>query len=180
MVASPPSLHSPTARNQRGLTFLGVLFAVAIGSIGLAGTGALWQMESRREKEKELLFVGEEYRRAIGSYYDKSPGNPAYPTKLADLLLDPRFPVPVRHLRRLYADPMNPNENWELLRREGSIIGIASRSTETPIKIGNFPAYQSSFEGAKRYADWQFIHASGVRPRINTPALNTHVGETGR
>lgn len=157
------------ARYETGVTFLGVLFTVAIGGIALAGSSALWQMESRREKEMELLFIGEEYRRAISSYYDKSPGSPQYPGKLADLLLDPRFPMPVRHLRRLYADPMSSDGSWELIRRQDVIIGIASRSTGAPIKVANFPPEQRSFEGAARYADWQFIHSGSTAAGRNAP-----------
>ncbi|KXB31761.1 type II secretory pathway, pseudopilin PulG [Dechloromonas denitrificans] len=153
------------AKNQIGVTYLGLLFTVALGSIALAGTGTLWQMESRRDKEKELLFIGEEYRRAIASYYDNSPGDPQYPARLADLAHDPRFPMPVRHLRRLYSDPMSADGQWHLISRQGRIVGVASRSLQAPIKIGDFPAEQSDFEGACRYADWQFVHKGGASRR---------------
>ncbi len=154
-----------TAKIQKGLTYLGLLFTVALGGIALAGSGVLWQMEARRDKEKELLFVGEEYRRAIASYFDRSPGDPHYPEHLADLLVDPRFPMPVRHLRRLYADPVSADGQWTLIRRQGRIVGVASRSSQAPIKIGNFPAGQADFEGAGRYADWQFVHKGGTGRR---------------
>ncbi|WP_153133376.1 type II secretion system protein [Dechloromonas hortensis] len=153
------------AKNEIGVTYLGLLFAVALGSIALAGTGALWQMESRRDKEKELLFIGEEYRRAIASYYDNSPADPQYPARLADLVLDPRFPMPVRHLRRLYSDPLSSDGQWQLISRQGRIVGIASRSLQAPIKIGDFPAGQADFAGASRYADWQFVHKGGASRR---------------
>ena len=160
-------VRGQTGKRQDGVTYLAVLFAVALGSLALAGTGALWQMEARRDKEKELLFIGEEYRRAIASYYDQSPGDPQYPPRLADLVGDPRFPMPVRHLRRLYADPMSTDGQWEVIRRDGRIVGIASRSTQAPIKIGDFPAEQAEFAGASHYADWQFLHKGGaVRRRI--------------
>lgn len=168
MVGASPA--GPRARTkQSGVTFLALLFAIAIGAIALAGTGALWQMESRREKEKELLFIGEEYRRAIASYYDSSPGAPQYPTQLADLLQDPRFPMPVRHLRRLYPDPMSSDGKWREIRRQERIVGIASASVAAPIKIGDFPPEQIDFAGATRYTDWQFVH-SGIsqgRRRLN-------------
>lgn len=155
-------------KNQNGVAYLGLLFAVALGGIALAGTGIVWQLEVRREKEKQLLFVGEEYRRAIASYYDRSPSNPQFPTKLADLVLDPRFPMPVRHLRRLYREPMMPDGQWQLIRQQGAIIGVASRSLDEPIKVGGFPESQAEFEGAKRYVDWQFVARPGsMRPQGN-------------
>lgn len=154
-----------SGHKQQGITFLAVLFVIAIGGIALAGTGALWQMESRREKEKELLFAGEEYRRAIASYVDNSPGDPQYPLKLADLLLDPRFPMPVRHLRRLYPEPISPDGEWQLIRQQGRIVGVASPSAGTPIKVAGFPPEQAEFEHAARYADWQFIYSGNTPSR---------------
>jgi type II secretory pathway pseudopilin PulG len=156
---------------QRGLTFLALLFAIALAGIALAGTGALWQLESRREKEKELLFAGDQYRRAIGSYYAKTPGDARqYPEKLEDLLKDNRFPNPVRHLRRLYREPMSDDGQWELLRVQGRITGVVSRSTGTPVKVAGFPKEFESFEGAKSYRGWQFMGADAATPgQANKP-----------
>jgi len=143
---------------QTGFTFLGLLFAVALAGIALAGTGVLWQLESRREKEKELLFIGEQYRQAVTSYYDKSPGSiKQYPARLDELLEDKRFPKPLRHLRRHYRDPMTADGDWELILQQERITGVASRSQEKPVKIGGFPVEQQDFEGAERYADWRFV-----------------------
>lgn len=157
----PPTVLSRknAYRGEAGFTYLGLLFAVAIAGVALAGTGVLWQMESRREKEKELLFIGEEYRRAIGSYYDKSPGGQKqYPEKLEDLLLDKRFPNPVRHLRRLYRDPMLPGEEWNLIRQQGRISGLTSKSLDKPIKVAGFASEQEGFDSARNYTEWRFIH----------------------
>jgi len=165
MVGQTSGPLSLARKKQAGVTFLGVLFTVAIGGIALAGTGALWQMESCREKEKELLFIGEEYRQAIASYYDNSPGDPQYPAQLADLLQDPRFPMPVRHLRRLYPDPLSSDGKWREIRRQERIVGVASTSVAVPIKIADFPPEQVDFTGAARYTDWQFIHSGVSRSR---------------
>jgi type II secretory pathway pseudopilin PulG len=148
---------------QSGYTFLGLLFAVALSGIALAGTGSLWQLESRREKEKELLFIGEEYRQAIASYFDKTPGaDKQYPDKLDDLLQDKRYPMPLHHLRRLYRDPMSPEGNWELIRSQGKIIGVASKAPGKPIKLAGFSPEQQEFEGAESYSEWRFTHSGGV------------------
>lgn len=141
---------------------------VAIAGVALAGTGVLWHMESRREKEKELLFIGEEYRNAIGSYFEKSPDKvKQYPQKLEDLLLDKRSPVPVRHLRRLYRDPMTEDGDWGLILLQGRITGVASKSRDKPIKIAGFPEKQKAFEGARHYADWQFLNSGGLPSTLN-------------
>jgi type II secretory pathway pseudopilin PulG len=150
-------------RFSAGFSYVMLLFAVAIASIALAGTGALWQMESRREKEQELLFVGEQYRAAINSYYAKTPGgDKQYPAKLEDMLLDKRFPNPVVHLRRLYRDPMMADGQWELIRLQGQIIGVASRSIDKPIKVAGFTPEQEGFEGAEKYSAWRFVIKGAV------------------
>lgn len=156
-MVTPATAHA----GEAGFTFLGLLFAVAIASLALAGTGVLWHFEGRREKEKELLFVGEAYRRAIASYYDASPGTTKeYPKRLEDLLLDSRFPMPVRHLRRLYRDPMSGDNNWKLTLVQERITGVASRSGDQPIKVAGFSAEQAGFEQARSYADWRFEHGA--------------------
>lgn len=152
----------PGSRQQAGFTYVGLLFAVAIAGIALAGTGMLWQMEGRREKEKELLFIGEQYRQAIGSYYEKSPGGvKQFPARLEDLLQDKRFPMTVRHLRRLFRDPMMPDGEWELIRLQGRIVGVASRSRDKPVKISGFSAAQDGFDGAISYTEWKFVTSGG-------------------
>jgi len=50
-----------------GFTYIGVLMLVAISGIGLAGVGIVWHQDTQREREKELLFIGEEYRRRLAA-----------------------------------------------------------------------------------------------------------------
>ena len=155
---------------QGGFTYIGLLFAVALVGIALAGTGSLWHLESRREKEKELLFIGEEFRQAIGSYHEQSPGlDKQYPEKLDDLVEDKRFPMPIHHLRRIYRDPMTQSGEWVLIRQQGRIIGVASKSADKPIKISGFADGQDGFEGASSYAEWLFTSAGGSSPPAPTP-----------
>ena len=53
---------------QRGFTYVGLLLAVALAGVALAAAGTLWSTVAQRDRELELLFVGDQYRRAIGSY----------------------------------------------------------------------------------------------------------------
>ena len=52
------------AMRARGFTYLTVLFMVAILAGGLALIGEVWHTSAMREKEAELLFVGQQYRKA--------------------------------------------------------------------------------------------------------------------
>jgi type II secretory pathway pseudopilin PulG len=158
---------------QWGFTYIGVLMLVAIAGIGLAGVGIVWHQDARREREKELLFIGEEYRKAIGSYYENSLGDAKqFPATIEDLIADKRFPNTKRHLRKLYADPMGFGESWELVLQKGQIIGVYSASKQTPIKkIGFQPQYETFGEAAE-YSDWKFIYTPGSMP-VNSIIPNT-------
>lgn len=160
-------------RGQDGFTLLAVLFLVAVLGVGLAALGTAWETAARREKEAQLLFVGGQYRRAIQSYYQATPGGTkSYPPRLEDLLLDRRFPHTVRHLRRLYADPITGRTAWGLVKEGGGIKGVYSLSPRRPLKQARFAADNKAFEGKPRYGDWVFsasVASSAVKP-VNTPA----------
>jgi type II secretory pathway pseudopilin PulG len=135
---------------------------VAISGIALAGVGIVWHQDVQREREKELLFIGNEYRHAIGSYYESSPsGAKQYPRKLEDLMLDSRFPNIKRHIRKLYSDPISQETEWGLVMEQQQITGIYSQSSLKPIKRKGFPSQYGDFNSAKEYSDWKFIYAPG-------------------
>jgi type II secretory pathway pseudopilin PulG len=150
-----------TPNSQNGFTYLGILIIVMVMGAGLAATGTFWSSTAQREKERELLFIGNEFRQAIESYYRRSPGASVYPKSLAELLDDKRFPMPQHHLRRIYADPMTGKPEWGLVEAPGGagIMGVHSLSTSAPVKTGNFATADKAFEEARKYSDWQFIYA---------------------
>ena len=155
-----------------GYTYLTALFLVAILAGGLALTGEVWHTSALREREAELLHIGNEYRNAIERYYRAGPGQ--YPRNLADLVKDPRQPGTVRHLRRLYADPISGNAEWRLVRAaDGGIAGVASPSDERPLKISGFRVRDAAFEGKSKYSEWQFVYAptAGGGAAAAKPAL---------
>lgn len=144
-------------RPQRGFTYFGVLFLLVLLGLGLAGTGETWTLASRRARERELLWTGNQYARAIRSYYTQSPGARQFPSQFEDLLEDRRFPVPRHHLRQLYADPITRERFEIVLSQDGRIGGVRSRSDDTPLKQDNFPTKFRDFKGTTRYSDWLFI-----------------------
>ena len=148
---------------QKGFTYIWILFVVALTSVALAGAVQVWRTEVRREKEKELMFAGEQFRQAIGSYYENSPGMPKrYPDSLEKLLLDKRFPTIKRHLRKIFFDPMTGSSEWGLVTQPNAgIIGVYSLSKEPPLKRANFPERYADFVEAKDYRDWKFIYLPG-------------------
>lgn len=138
-----------------------MLLIFVIG-IGLAKAGMVWQTEVQREREKELLFIGEQYAMAIASYYENTPsGLKQYPASLEDLLQDNRFPVVRRHLRKLYSDPITGGEEWGLIKEQGRITGVYSLSRAQPLKQAGFPDKFADFSKAGNYQDWQFNYSGG-------------------
>jgi len=139
-----------------GFTYIAVLVAIAIMGTVLGATMEVWHTAMQREKERELLFIGNQFRQALGSYYHA--GN-SYPLKLEDLLKDPRQPQLRRHLRKIYHDPMTGKAEWGLLLgAHGEITGVHSLSEQRPIKTSGFSDSDVDFSAAKKYSEWTFSY----------------------
>lgn len=133
---------------------------VALMGVSLAITSEMYLTSVQREKERELIFIGREFRDAIGRYYETvgAGAQRQYPVSLEDLLKDPRFPNARRHLRRIYIDPMTGNGKWGTVLVNGRIAGVYSLSEKTPIKQDNFESAESSFRGKEKYSEWRFTY----------------------
>ncbi|HEX9395312.1 MAG TPA: type II secretion system protein [Burkholderiales bacterium] len=143
-------------RQSHGFTYLMVLFAVAFLGLGLMLAGETWRTAVQREREAQLLYVGNQYRKAIQRYYQSGPSQ--YPRSLADLLKDGRQAGVARYLRRLYPDPVTGSDRWGLVRTPaGEIMGVYSLSSAVPFKTLGF-AEGNDFADAKTYADWKFVY----------------------
>lgn len=150
-------------RFQTGLAYLAVLFLVAAISISMAIVAQNEDTQLKREKELDWLFMGKQYQRAIESYYHQSPdGIKTLPNKIEDLLLDKRFIAPVRHLRKIYGDPLNNQRDWVLIKnQEDQIIGVYSQSQEPLLSTKIIAEYSDGLTGqAAGYADIKFIFKS--------------------
>ncbi|HNO74890.1 hypothetical protein [Nitrosomonas mobilis] len=151
---------------EQGYVYIWTLFATLLAGVMLAAAGEVWQTTSQREKELELLFIGDQFRLAITSYHDAAQVTTAtsrYPETLEQLLEDKRGPKPLRHLRKIFFDPMTNSFEWGLIEQEnGGITGVYSLATTQPIKRAGFPEDYTKFEKAKSYQDWRFVHAGAV------------------
>jgi type II secretory pathway pseudopilin PulG len=143
----------------RGFTFVAILLLLALVSLGLAAAGTVWSQASKRERERELMRIGTLYASAIASYYNAAPGSQkVYPERLELLLLDTRYVGTVRHLRRVYPDPIDPAQAWGLVRDPaGRITGVYSQSEEAPVAQGQILLDDRALPPAKRYKDWLFL-----------------------
>lgn len=199
MTAPPfPICDAVTApMRQRGFSYLLLLFAVAALGIASAGSALLWSTLAQTERERELLFIGGEFSRALQRYFDASPAEPKrYPATLQELLEDKRQPMPLRHLRKIYFDPMTRTQDWGLVVSGGQIRAVYSKSekvaritllppwvdatgdkvsgalkTSSATASSAVTATASAREpsGQRRHADWLFIPL---------PAASASVGAT--
>jgi type II secretory pathway pseudopilin PulG len=135
----------------RGFTYIAVLAAVVIvGILAEAGRATTWHA-LKKDREAELLFRGLAYRNAIRSFH----------------LAHGVFPRTRRHIRKLYADPTSKDEKpeWRLVRAiDGGIAGVASASSDTPLKQANFPVEVEKFTGAQSYSEWIFEYVPPLKP----------------
>lgn len=148
------------AQCSAGYALMGVLLVVVLMGIALVEAGNTWSNLRQREREEELLRVGDKIREAIANYYNASPGDvKQFPQKLEDLLRDDRFPTPRRYLRKIYDDPLTSRPYWGTLHApSGGIMGIYSLSAARPFKTANFKPVYESFARKKHYIEWIFAY----------------------
>lgn len=151
-----------------GFTYVTLLFLIVVIGIALSVTGEVWSTTSKRELEEELIFRGDEIRKAIGRFYVEGPGGAKqFPRELKALIKDPRFQATKRYLRKIYEDPVTGKADWHLIKeKDGTIIGVKSSSNKEPIKKANFPSWLSGLGGKAKYSDWEFVYS----PEKKTPA----------
>jgi type II secretory pathway pseudopilin PulG len=154
--------HASRRAHESGFTYLTAILLVAVAGASLGIVAESWTHARQREKEAELLWVGNQFKQAIGLYYQRSPGAiKRYPEKLEDLLEDRRFLSMQRYLRRIYPDPITGKPEWGLITApSGGIMGVRSVSTAQSIRTK---------DGTASYSDWKFVYEPPLRiPQGNT------------
>ena len=153
---------------EQGFTYMSALLLILMMGTALAAVGQVWSTIGKRERELQLIWVGTQYAQALRSYYRSGTGVAQYPESLDELLEDHRFPSIQRHIRRLYPDPMTGTEDWGLTKSiDGRITGVYSRSTQTPLKVANFPTQWQEFENMTSYGDWRFVAENAFQESTN-------------
>lgn len=143
---------------QRGAILLVLLVMVVIMGLTAGMAGQTWRSTMQKAREAELLWRGQQYQQAIASYYSVKHGpQNMLPSKLEHLLRDPRFPGVVRHLRKIYEDPMT-GEDWALVKDPAErILGVRSSSDLEPFKQDGFPSQLDKLKGKGSYSEWEFV-----------------------
>lgn len=151
---------------NRGFTYIMVLLWVAISGVMLMALSRAWLLESRRERDTELIYRGEQIREALSTYavVPVSTGRSRAPERLEDLLEDRRSGQVVRHLRRVWRDPITNSPTWGLVKDEnGGIVGVFSTSPKVPL-LGP--------PGTRSYKEWRFEAGAGAEPAASADAAS--------
>ena len=105
---------------ESGHLLLALMIGLTVMAIFLTVVAQQWSQVERRENEKELVFRGNQYIKAIKKFQLEHGG--AYPTRLETLMeLGPRR---LRYIRKLYKDPMAPDGKWGILLADPSGKGF--------------------------------------------------------
>ena len=164
---------------MRGFTYIGLLIFLAILGLASGMTLSVGSFMQQRISEDELLYIGAQYSAAIKGYFESSPaGLRQFPSKLDDLLRDPRYPGVRRHLRKVYVDPITGKQEWETVAAPGGgFMGIHSLSDRAPIKTSGFDLAFATLADKKKYSEWVF---GFTPPGFAVPAGSVPVAGTNQ
>ena len=126
----------PRRARQQGYALLLVVFMATMLLIFATMAAPNIKIEGQREKEKEMIWRGRQYARAVKLYYRKMG---RFPTSLDDLT-KPKVGS-LRFLRQAYKDPMNAQDgSWRLIYvgPAGQLIG-SLKPHQTNLQFGQVP-----------------------------------------
>ncbi|MGJ8620921.1 MAG: type II secretion system protein [Methylophilaceae bacterium] len=153
-------MQNGNRKSSQGYVLLGMLCLLIIAGYILSAASVKLSDAVKRDREQELLKVGDTFRQAIGRYYNATPSVvKQYPPNLEALLHDTRFPAPRQYLRKLYQDPVTQRDGWGIVEApSGGVMGINSLSAEKPFKQKNFRTIYKGFEDSLFYGEWYFVY----------------------
>lgn len=167
-------------RSEAGFTYIVALVMVVIMGIMLGAIGQSVKVIMQREREKELIFRGLQYRDALELWSKKNPNNLLKAETIKNLedklvaggdKLGKEF-----YLRKIYKDPITGSD-FVLVKDKVTqeIQGVKSTSSEEPFKQGDFPEVIKSFEGKKKYSEWEFVFKKGLKTPAGSAAPGSAV-----
>jgi type II secretory pathway pseudopilin PulG len=97
------------ASAESGFTLAGVIVIMTIMMIVVAYTvPRMWSTVMKRERERQTIFVMQQYAKAIAEFRDKNKTYPTSPQQLKDA----RQPRMIRGLKGEFPDPLTGEVDW--------------------------------------------------------------------
>src|SRR5215472_10160761 len=125
------------SRRQEGFALVLVVFMATMLLIGAMLVAPSIRTADQREKEKEMIWRGQQYVRGT-KLYNRKTGR--FPTNVDDLI-KPKIGS-LRFMRQAYKDPMNQQDgSWRLIYvgPAGQLIG-SLKPRQQNLQFGNLPA----------------------------------------
>ena len=132
--------HRAARRSERGYILLLMVFFAALLTVAAMAVAPSVLTEGRRQREKEMIWRGQQYTRGVKLYYRKL-GH--FPTSLDDLTKPKTGSI--RFMREAYKDPMNKEDGtWRLIYvgANGQLIG--SLKPPQNLQIPGAPGFGNS------------------------------------
>jgi hypothetical protein len=123
--------------SEAGYILLIVMMMATLLFISLAAALPSIYVEGQREKEKELIFRGEQYARAIMLFHEQFK---RYPSSVKELLHTNNLSF----LRKDYPDPMTRSGQWRFIHATASGVILDSKILAPPGKQQNKPLDSNS------------------------------------
>ena len=159
-----PIVSGKNISRDKGFAYVALLASMTVIALLLSSVSVNQSHQAKRERETQLLFIGEQFRNSLASYYLVSQQeNDRFPKTLSQLLVDNRALKPRHHLRQIYRDPITQSYHWGLvLNTNKQIIGVYSLSNELLLKskLPEFAVLVS--DGQATYSDLKFIYQPSI------------------
>lgn len=123
--------------SEAGYILLIVMMMATLLLISLAAAAPSIYVEGQRQKEKELIFRGEQYARAIMLFHQQFK---RYPTSVKELLHTNNLSF----LRQAYPDPMTRSGKWRFIHATANGVVLDSKILKPPGKQNNKPLGDNS------------------------------------
>ena len=118
--------------SEAGYILLIVMMMATLLLVSLAAAVPSIYVEGQREKEKELIFRGEQYARAIILFHQQFK---RYPTSVKELLHTNNL----SYLRHAYPDPMTRSGKWRFIHATANGVVLDSKILKPPGMNQNKP-----------------------------------------
>ena len=109
-----------------GYALLFVMIGVTVLLVSLTAVLPRIYQEAQREREKELIFRGTQYARAIAGFHKKFQ---RYPTSISELT---KLTNGFRFLRREFPDPMTSSGKWRYIHANAQGVLLDSKTQPLP------------------------------------------------